>query len=202
MMSNKLQTTNEILSYLIGNDSDFQILKSKFGLIEFELKSDIYKSLIFEIAGQMLSIKAKRVIVNRIENLVKSINPSEISKLSIEELKKCGLSTRKAEAILMLTEMIMTKKIVLSDLYEMDDKDAKKYLMQIKGIGKWTAEMILLFSLGRENIFSYDDVALKNGIMKLKNYKSLSEKRFDSLKKKYSPYCSYAALYYYKLNDE
>lgn len=88
---------------------------------------------------------------------------------------------------------------ILNDLY---DENVIKYFRTIKGVGKWTAEMLALFSIGRENIFSYDDVALRNGIMKAKGFKTLSKKRFDMLRKKYSPYCSYASLYFYKVNDD
>lgn len=74
--------------------------------------------------------------------------------------------------------------------------------MKIPGVGKWTAEMIAMFSLGRLNIFSYDDVALKNGILKIHcELKTLSKTRFEKLKKLYSPFCSVAALYYYHAND-
>ena len=76
-----------------------------------------------------------------------------------------------------------------------------KSIENIKGVGRWTAEMVVEFTLGRLNIFSYYDVALKNGIMKAHSYKSLSKNRFEILRKKYSPYCSVASLYYYALND-
>lgn len=89
-----------------------------------------------------------------------------------------------------------------SILNDLDDENVIKYFRTIKGVGKWTAEMLALFSIGRENIFSYDDVALRNGIMKAKEFKTLSKKRFDMLRKKYSPYCSYASLYFYKVNDD
>ena len=84
----------------------------------------------------------------------------------------------------------------------LSDNEIINYLRQIKGVGLWTAEMISLFSLGKNNIFSYDDVALRNGIMKAKGFKTLSKKRFEMLRKKYSPYCSFASLYFYKVNDD
>lgn len=76
------------------------------------------------------------------------------------------------------------------------------YLRQIKGVGRWTAEMIALFSLGRSNIFCFDDVALKLGILKAyPDYKTMNKPRFNQLRKKFSPYCSYASLYFYASHD-
>ena len=75
--------------------------------------------------------------------------------------------------------------------------------MSIRGIGEWTAEMIMLFVLDKENVFSWNDVALKRGIMKVhKEYKTLSRIRFEKLRKIYSPYYSYASLYFYAVNDD
>ena len=85
---------------------------------------------------------------------------------------------------------------------KLNDFETIKCLRQIKGVGNWTAEMLALFALGKQNIFSFDDVALRNGIMKSKGFKTLSKKRFEALRKKYSPYCSFASLYFYRFNDD
>ena len=95
----------------------------------------------------------------------------------------------------------VNKEYDFSGLESLSDEELIQELCKIKGVGIWTAEMLALFTFKRKNIFSYSDVALKNGIMKAKGYKTLSLKRFNSLKKLYSPYCSYASLYFYAHND-
>lgn len=86
---------------------------------------------------------------------------------------------------------------------ELSDIELIKSLTKIKCVSEWTAEMIALFNLERENIFSFKDVALKGGILKFHpQFKSLSKKHFEKLRKLYSPYCSYASLYFYKVNDD
>ena len=107
-----------------------------------------------------------------------------------------------AEYIIELSNSILEGKYDFSLLDEMSDDDAIKYLVQIKGVGKWTAEMIVEFTMGRLDIFSYDDVALQNGIKKAHGFKTLSKQRFERLRKKYSPYCSVASVYYYAHNDD
>jgi len=83
----------------------------------------------------------------------------------------------------------------------MTSEDVTKALRSIRGVGPWTAEMIALFTLGEKDIFSFQDIALKNGLMGAHGFKTLSKQRFEKLRKLYTPYCSIASLYYYRYND-
>ena len=112
------------------------------------------------------------------------------------------MSYSKADYILKFSREIINNKHNLYNLNEYNEDQVIDVLRKIDGVGLWTAEMIALFSLGKENIFSYNDIALKNGIIKSKGFKTLSKKRFEMLRKKYTPYCSYASLYFYKINDD
>lgn len=199
----RLIVTNEISSYLRRNDDVFEVLISRYGLLEIELWDDLYRSIVFHIIGQMLSASVAEKIQERITVLCGGEIDAEIlSKLNREDLRKCGLSYAKVDFIQSFSVNYLNKKYDFSLLQDMTDEEAILYLRRIDGVGKWTAEMLALFSLGRPNIFSFDDVALRNGIMKSKHYKTLSKKRFESLRKKYSPFCSYASLYFYKCNDD
>lgn len=199
----KLVVTEQIADYLVSKDEDFRNLISKYGLVEPDLYDDLFASIVFHIVGQMLSQKAARKIYLRfVDKCNNSITPSTISSLNVEEIKDCGMSIKKASWIHELSIKCLSKEINLNDVYKMSDGEAVSFLSSINGVGVWTAEMLILFSLGRENVFSYNDVALRNGIIKVKKYKTLSKKRFETLRKIYSPYCSYAALYFYLCNDD
>lgn len=123
-------------------------------------------------------------------------------KIDDVEIRKCGISFSKINYIKGFARMVLNNQIDLNSIYQMLDEDVIKYLSKIKGFGRWTAEMIATFSLGRLNIFSFDDVALKAGIMKVHpEFKTLSKVRFERLRRLYSPYCTVAAIYYYHVND-
>lgn len=177
-------------------------LVNHFGYLEKGNLDDIFTSLVFYIVGQMLSINATHSISKRLQQAVGKINPVTIFDLGIDGLQNCGISRRKAEYIWKLSDDVTRGRYNFENLDDKSDEDVIAYLMQIKGVGRWTAEMIVEFTMGRLNIFSYDDVALKNGIKKAHGFKILSKQRFERMRKMYSPYCTVASLYYYALNDE
>lgn len=198
-----LKTTSEIISYLKKRDKIFCDLEKKYGLIEHELHSDLFVSVIFNIVGQMLSnAVANKIYIRLLELCDGELSATKINQLDREDMRNCGMAYLKVNYIKEFALKYSQGEYDFSKLSDLDNKSAINYFRTIKGVGKWTAEMLVLFSLGREDIFSYDDVALRNGIMKAHGYKTLSKKRFEMLRKIYSPYCSYASLYYYKVNDD
>lgn len=199
---NTLSTTEEIIENLKRKDAVFDTLYKKFGLISINLNTNIYESIISNIIGQQLSDKVKKVIYERFINLVKEIKPTNILNTSTEDIRACGISYSKIKYIKELSQKVHNNELNFDDLEKYNDEDLIAEFRKINGVGEWTAEMLAIFSLGRENIFSKKDAALRNGIKKAKNYQTLSEQRFNNLRKKYSPYCSYASLYFYALNDE
>ena len=189
-------------AYVAGKDPVMKELVERFGRLEIRVSGDIFADLVSDIVGQMLSNRVAEVIVGRLRALAGGLTPEKLLAKTLEEIKNCGMSARKAEYILALSLDVKEGKYDFSRLDSMTDGEAIAYLMKIKGVGRWTAEMIAEFSLGRKDIFSYDDMALRNGIVKAHGFKTLSKKRFERLRKKYSPYASVASLYYYRLNDE
>ena len=189
-------------AYVAGKDPVMKELVERFGRLEIHVSGDIFADLVSDIVGQMLSNRVAEVIVGRLRALAGGLTPEKLLAKTLEEIKNCGMSARKAEYILALSRDVKEGKYDFSRLDSMTDGEAIAYLMKIKGVGRWTAEMIAEFSLGRKDIFSYDDMALRNGIVKAHGFKTLSKKRFERLRKKYSPYASVASLYYYRLNDE
>lgn len=198
-----MKVTISIAKFLKSSDSVFNKLIEKYGLFETHSSFDLFSSFVFHFIGQMLSNKVADVLWTRFVNLVGEVEPHNILNVPDDKIRNIGISRAKIEFIKSFCNDIINKKIVLDSLNSLSDDELIRTLTKIKGVGEWTAEMIALFSLGRENIFPFKDVALKRGIMKCHpNFKTLSKTRFEKLRKLYSPYCSYASLYFYKVNDD
>lgn len=194
--------TEKEMNYISEKSDVMTSLVQRFGLMETGPEQDVFSSLVTSIVGQMLSNTVAGIIVGRLRGILGDFTPENVLAKDVDTIKSCGISRRKAEYILALAQDVRDGRYEFEALDDMSDKDVIRYLMQIKGVGRWTAEMIAEFTMGRLDIFSYDDVALQNGIKKAHGYKTLSKKRFEGLRKKYTPYCSVASLYYYALNDE
>ena len=198
-----LTTTEEIKNFLIKKDQQLKDLFDAYGLLSYSRDENVYESIVYHIVEQMLSIHAARTIYSRLSVLCGGVVTADaICSLDKDDMRQCGISYSKVKYIQEFSLDCKNKKYNFDDLKRMTDEEVVLYLKQINGVGLWTAEMIALFTLGRTNVFSYDDVALRNGIIKAKKYKTLSKKRFECLRRKYSPYCSYISLYFYKCNDD
>lgn len=197
-----IEYTQEMMDYIKSKDSKLGVFMDKYGFIEIGIDGDVFSSIISSIISQMLSNKVADILQARFEKLIGDITPQNILRINDDEIRKCGISYSKINYIKGFARMVLNDEIDLNSIYQMSDEDVIKFLTKIKGVGRWTAEMIATFSLGRLNIFSFDDVALRAGIMKVHpEFKTLSKIRFERLKRLYSPYCTVAAIYYYHVND-
>lgn len=138
----------------------------------------------------------------RLHALVGAYTPEGILRQTPAAIKGIGISRRKADYIVGLARGTADGRYDFDGLEGMTDAEVVAYLCQIPGVGKWTAEMIAEFTLGRLDIFSYGDAALRGGMVKAHGFKTLSKLRFERYRKKYTPYCSVASLYYYAVNDD
>lgn len=192
--------TKEV-QYISDKHPVMKTLVEHYGKLQMGKVKDIYTSLVLHIISQMLVNSVSETLIKRFLTLL-VITPENVIRVGKEAIRECGISLKKAEYILELSNSVVEEVYDFSSLESMGDDEAVKYLMQIKDVGKWTAEMIVEFTMGRLNIFSYDDVALQNGIKKAHGFKTLSKMRFERLRKLYAPYCSVASLYYYVYNDD
>ena len=143
------------------------ILKYKGSL---KTRKDPFFSLCKSIVGQQISVQAANSVWKKLENKAKRIAPKNISKLNNRQLASCGLSRQKILYLKILSKKFITKELDIKKMKKMSDKDAIKYLTQVKGIGVWTAEMFLFFNLMRSDIFPVQDIGLLRGISV--NYKT------------------------------
>ena len=165
-------------------------------------RSDPFFSLCKSIVGQQISVQAADSVWKKLSFKSKKIIPKNILKLSKRQLSSCGLSRQKIEYLKILSKKFHDKSIDIKELKKMNDEDAIKYLSQIKGIGRWTAEMFLFFNQLRPNIFPVQDIGLLKAISK--NYKTKyppSISKLSNLKKIWSPYATVATWYMWRSID-
>ena len=197
------------LNYLKKKDKRLAAVIEKAGYIRRELFPDIFVSLVNSIAGQQISRKAKASVWQRFVTLLGGqVTPQAIDAVTEDELRACGLSGRKAVYIKRLAAKVLAGKLDFASFAQMSDEevcaeltklDGIGELTKLDGIGKWTAEMQLIFSLGRANILSGGDVAIQNGLKLLYRHKKITPALVAKYHKRYSPYASVASFYLWAL---
>ena len=166
-------------------------------------RKDIFYSLCKSIIGQQISVSAANSVFRKFRSKTKKINPTYVSKLSLKQLKSCGLSRQKALGIKELSLKFMKKEFNPKLILRMDDEEAIEYLSTLRQIGRWSAEMILLFTYNRSNIWPLQDIGLLRAISNNYKKKYLPPKSFlDKLYKKFTPYCSVATWYLWRSIDD
>ena len=191
---------------LLKRDKKMRILINEFGSPDFDLRQDYFQSLLRSIVFQQLSGKAAKTIYERFVNLIpKSSNlcSNEILKLDKEEMKKAGLSFQKINYVRNLADYFEKNSFQKEDVERMTDQEISKELIQIKGIGQWTVDMFLMFTLNREDVLPYKDLGIQKGIMKILNLKKLpSKKEMENCSRKWRPYRTIACWYLWRMADD
>jgi DNA-3-methyladenine glycosylase II len=166
-------------------------------------RRDIFFSLCKSIIGQQISVAAANSVFLKFKKKCNNkINAKVVSKLSFSQLKKCGLSRQKVLGIQSLSKQILNKSFNPKFIDRMNDEEAINYLSNLRQIGRWSAEMILLFTYNRSDIWPVQDIGLLRAISKNYNKKYLPPERFiNLLKKRFTPYCSVATWYLWRSID-
>ena len=166
-------------------------------------RKDIFFSLCKSIIGQQISVAAANSVFLKFNSACKSkINPKVVNSIPPSKLKKCGLSRQKIRGIKELAKKYINKKFNPKLINKMDDEEAIQYLSELRQIGRWSAEMILLFTYNRPNIWPVQDIGLLRAISNNYKKKYFPPKDFvNKLNKKFSPYCSVATWYLWRSID-
>ena len=166
-------------------------------------RNDVFFSLCKSIIGQQISVAAANSVFSKFEKSCKGrINAKNVNKLSVLNLKRCGLSRQKVRGIKDLAKKIINKEFKPHLIKKMNDEEAILYLSELRQIGRWSAEMILLFTFNRSNIWPLQDIGLLRAISNNYNKKYFPPKSFlDKLYKKFTPYCSVATWYLWRSID-
>lgn len=191
----------------LSKDKVLKNLIKAHGPHELELKNNVLLALCRSIIGQQLSTKVARVIFDRFLSLFKNKNPKATDILAIpdETLRGIGLSNAKVAYVKNVCEFFIANKLTDSKLHQMNDEDLFELFTQIKGVGRWTVEMILMFTMAREDVFSPGDLGIQKAMVDLykieySNPRDL-HKKMMALSESWSPYRSFACWHLWRHLD-
>lgn len=194
------------INFLKKVDSKLELLIDKFDTPELEPSHNYFESLTRSIIFQQLSGKAAGTIYKRFLNIFPSDSfplPREVLKTEETQLRSVGLSYRKASYVLALAEAFNSQSFLPKDLDKLNNIQISELLIQIRGIGQWTADMFLIFSLNRLDIIPLTDLGIQKGMKEFFNLNVLpSDKKMSRLSNKWKPYRSIASLYMWKIVDD
>ena len=195
---------NRAKNYLSKKDNVMKILIKKYDDTTLSTRKDIFYSLCKSIIGQQISVAAANSVFKKFNNACKGkITPKNVKKIGMNKLKKCGLSKQKAKGIKELSIKFIDKSFNPKLIKKMNDEEAIQYLSTLRQIGRWSAEMILLFTFNRSNIWPVQDIGLLRAISNNYKKKYLPPQKFVVyLKNKFSPYCSVATWYLWRSIDD
>jgi len=191
----------------LKNDKALKKVIDKVGPISASKNTDLYFNLLRSIVSQQLSVKAAQTIWERFLKLFKGGYPLPklVLKLDVEKMRACGLSYQKAGYIKNIAQFSIDETLDYEKLKLKSDEDLIEYLVQIKGVGRWTVEMILMFSLNRLDIFPNGDLGIQNGMIKLYKLKPKDKKHLfvlmEEISNQWIPYRTLACKYIWRHKD-
>ena len=202
-MSSKPKYWNKAKRILSKRDKIMRKLIHNYKDKSLVTRNDVFFSLCKSIIGQQISVAAANSVFLKFKKKCKNkITAKVVNKLSSISLKNCGLSRQKVKGIKDLAKKTMNKSFKPSLIKKMSDEEAIEYLSELRQIGRWSAEMILLFTFNRSNIWPLQDIGLLRAISNNYNKKYFPPKSFlNKLYKKFTPYCSVATWYLWRSID-
>jgi DNA-3-methyladenine glycosylase II len=194
-MADYFQYSEKEIEHLKKADKKLAAVIEQIGVIERAVNPDFFSSLVNSIVGQQISTKAHQTIWERMQKELEKITPAVIDSLPLEKIQKFGISFRKAGYIKSVAQKVISKEFDIRDLYSMSDKEVCVKLSELNGIGVWTAEMLMIFSMQRPNVLSYGDLAILRGLRMVYHHRKIDKTQFNKYWKRYTPYASVASLY-------
>lgn len=183
------------IDYLKGNDCQLGKVIAQIPMIERSINPEPFSALIESVISQQISTKAARTVCHRLHTLAGGITVENLAQLDLAAIQHCGMSLRKADYIQGITDAAMSGIVDFEKLPALSDQEVIKKLSSLRGVGIWTAEMLLIFSLQRPDVVSYGDLAIRRGMMNLYGLPELPRAAFNEYRERYSPYGSVASLY-------
>jgi DNA-3-methyladenine glycosylase II len=188
------------INYLKRRDRRLGQAIDDIGPIKRKMILDPFTALIRTIIGQQISTKAAQTVCSRMYELVGDpIDPGILANVGLTAIQGCGMSERKAGYILGAANAVLSGEVNFDALHTLTDAEIVKKLTALRGVGVWTAEMILIFSLGRPDVVSYGDLGIRRGMAILYGLDEVSREQSAKYAKRYSPYGTVASLYLWHL---
>ena len=191
--------TQEEAESLKARDTRLARFMELAGPVEREIMPDLFMALVHAIVGQQISSKVQERLWEKLVAKARAITPERMLALSVESLREVGLSARKAHYIHGAAQAFACGAYVQASLEAMDDQAFVSALTRLKGVGVWTAEMLLIFSLARKNVLSRGDFGIRKGLCMLYGLRELDGKTLEKIERRLSPHKTLASLYLWEL---
>lgn len=193
---------NAEADYLRSVDETLGTAIARMGRMERVIIPDLFAALVHAIVGQLISAKAAHTVWDRMQNRLGDITPSNLANRSADDIQGCGVTMKKAVCIHNIARLIANGDFDLNELHALSDAEVIRRLTTLNGIGKWTAEMLLLNAMERPDVVSWGDIAIRRGMMKLYGLDTITKERFEHYRRIYSPYGSIASIYLWVISFE
>lgn len=190
---------NEEKEYLSKKDSTIGKVISHYGQIYREVEKDIFKALIKNILSQQISTKAYETILSRFINLTNNFDDTRLMSICEEDFKECGISKRKAEYIKTIIDHKYIYKYDFDSLKGLNDDEVIASLIKFPGIGKWTAQMTLIFSLERKDVLALDDFGIRKGLSIMYQVNMNDRNAMKKYQDVFTPYSTIASFYIWRV---
>jgi DNA-3-methyladenine glycosylase II len=190
------------IDYLKSVDDTLAAAITRLGKVERVIIPDLFAALVYAIIGQLISVKAVQTIWVRMQDQLGEISPQNIAVQSADDIQGCGMTMKKAACIKNIAYTIAQGVFNLNELYDLPDTEVIKKLVTINGVGKWTAEMMLINAMERRDVVSWGDIAIRRGMMKLYGLSTITKEQFEEYRLRYSPLGSVASIYLWKISFE
>ena len=181
--------------YLARKDKRLASVMERIGPIRREVRPDLFDALMHAIVGQQIATKAQQTVWGRLVQALGQVTPATVDGMDVEALQRLGLSFRKVGYMKGAARKALLGELDVEALRHMDDASVSAALCRLDGVGVWTAEMLMLFSLQRPDVLSFGDLAIHRGLRMVYRHKKVSRERFEVYRRRFSPYCSVASLY-------
>ena len=184
------------LNALAKRDDDVRDALSAYGKPKPRIRPEGFETFVNTVVAQQISTHAARAIMGRVRMRLPRLTPRTLLKVSDEDLRAAGLSFRKIEYLRGLAEAELSGRLGIKQLGELNDEEAIERIVQLRGFGRWSAEIYLMFSLGRRDIFPADDLALQVALGRLKGFdKRPTAKEARAITEPWAPFRSAASLF-------
>ena len=187
------------IEYLKSRDRRLGEVIDRIGQIRWAVEPDLFSAIVQNIVAQQISGKAAESILARVGGLLGEITPKAVAKTDVQAFRTCGVSQRKAEYIKDFAAEVVSGEFDLSAVAKLPDAEVIAALSSLRGIGVWTAEMLLLFTLQRPDVLSYGDLGIHRGMRMVYRHRKITKALFEKYRRRLSPCGSVASLYFWKV---
>lgn len=190
---------DDAVAYLSERDPRMADAIARIGHVWRVRDDDLFQAVVHSIVGQQISTRAQATVWARMRDGLGTVDAAHVAAASVEELQAFGMTYGKAGYIHDFALHVQDGSFDIAAVERMGDDEAIEALASLRGVGRWTAEMILTFCLNRPDVFAYDDLAIQRGLRMLYHHRRITQKLLERYRRRFSPYCSVASLYLWEV---